>query len=100
MPPAPGPTSSSAGSPAAGRSTPSCPGPSGFAAASQFVRPEDVAEQIPCGSDVEAIVKAVKPFVDAGFTDVALVQIGGEHQDAFLDAAESELLPALRERLA
>ena len=75
------------------------PGPSGFAAASQFVRPEDVAEQIPCGSDVDAIVKAVKPFVDAGFTDVALVQIGGEHQAAFLDAARSELLPALREQL-
>ena len=75
------------------------PGPSGFAAASQFVRPEDVAEQIPCGSDVDAIVKAVKPFVDAGFTDVALVQIGGEHQEAYLDAARAEILPALREQL-
>jgi hypothetical protein len=39
----------------------------------------------------------VQQFADAGFTDVAVVQIGGEHQDAFLNWAEKELLPALRE---
>jgi G6PDH family F420-dependent oxidoreductase len=76
------------------------PGTSGFEAASQFVRPEDVAQQIPCGKDVGAIVDAVRAFADAGFTDVALVQIGGDHQQEFLKAAESELLPALREALA
>ena len=75
------------------------PGPSAFAAATQYVRPEDVAEQIPCGDDVDAIVEAVRPFVDAGFTDVALVQIGGDHQDAYLDACRDQILPALRERL-
>ncbi len=72
------------------------PAPSSFDAATQFVRPEDVAEQLPCGSDVEEFVEKVRPFVDAGFTEVALVQIGGDHQDAFIDWAESELLPALR----
>jgi len=73
------------------------PGTSGFEAASRFVRPEDVAQQIPCGTDVGAVVEAVGKFADAGFTDVALVQIGGEKQGEFLAAAESELLPALRE---
>jgi hypothetical protein len=58
-----------------------------------------VAEQIPCGTDIPAIVAAVKPFKDAGFTDVALVQIGGEEQQQFLDVAQKELLPALREAL-
>jgi G6PDH family F420-dependent oxidoreductase len=72
------------------------PGPAAFAAASQFVRPDDVAESIPCGADVDAVVEAVKPFWEAGFTDVALVQIGGNRQDAFLEVAEAELLPALR----
>lgn len=72
------------------------PGPAGFAGATQFVRPGDVAAAITCGPDLAAHVAAVKPFVDAGFTDIALVQIGGEHQAAFLDFAESELLPALR----
>jgi G6PDH family F420-dependent oxidoreductase len=72
------------------------PGTAGFAAATQFVRKEDVAESIPCGPDVEAHVAAVKEFVDAGFTDVAVVQIGGESQPGFLDWAERELIPALR----
>ena len=31
------------------------PTPAGFTGASQFVRPEDVAEQIPCGPDLDAI---------------------------------------------
>jgi G6PDH family F420-dependent oxidoreductase len=68
-----------------------------FAAASKAVREEDVAKQIPCGPDVEAHVKAVKRYVDAGFTHVAVVQIGSEHQDPFFPWAERELLPALRQ---
>ena len=74
------------------------PGPAGFAGATQFVRPEDVAEAIPCGSDVSTFVEAVAPFAEAGFSHVALVQIGGGDQDAFLDWSESTLLPALRDR--
>jgi G6PDH family F420-dependent oxidoreductase len=73
------------------------PGPASFTAASQSVREEDVAEQIPCGADVEAHVAAVREFVDAGFTHVAVVQIGGDAQGPFLDWAEAELLPALRQ---
>ena len=72
------------------------PGPAGFAGATQYVRPEDVAASIPCGPDVEAIVDAVREFEQAGFTDVAVVQIGDEGQDEFLDFARVELLPALR----
>jgi G6PDH family F420-dependent oxidoreductase len=73
------------------------PGTAGFAAATQFVTEADVAEAIPCGNDVDAIVSAVKPFWEAGFTHVALVQIGGGHQDPFFAAAEERILPALRE---
>src|SRR3954447_6092883 len=72
------------------------PGPSGFAGATQFVRPEDVAGSIPCGPDVDAIVEAVSEFTKAGFTDVALVQVGDEGQEDFLAVAEKEILPALR----
>jgi G6PDH family F420-dependent oxidoreductase len=72
------------------------PGPAGFAGATQFVRPEDVAESIPCGPDIDAIVEAVREFEQAGFTDVALVQIGDERQEEFLEVAKAELLPALR----
>lgn len=72
------------------------PGTAGFAGATQFVRPEDVAASIPCGPDVEAVVEAVRGFEEAGFTDVAVVQIGDERQSEFLEFAEKELLPALR----
>ncbi|MFD8544802.1 LLM class F420-dependent oxidoreductase [Streptomyces sp. NPDC059649] len=72
------------------------PGPKGFAEATQYIRPEDVARAIPCGDDVGRFVEAVRPYVDAGFTEVALVQIGGDHQEPFLDWAETKLLPALR----
>jgi G6PDH family F420-dependent oxidoreductase len=72
------------------------PRPQAFDDASRFVRPEDVAESIPCGSDVDGCVAAVKKFADAGFTHVALVQVGGDEQLPFITWAEKELLGALR----
>jgi G6PDH family F420-dependent oxidoreductase len=73
------------------------PGPHSFDSATQFVREEDVAGSVPCGPDVEQHVAAVRRFADAGFTHVAVVQVGDESQPAFLDWAESELLPRLRD---
>ncbi len=72
------------------------PGPAGFAGASQFVRPDDVAAQVPCGNDVDEFVEKIRPFVGAGFTHVALVQIGGEQQMGFIEWAQESLLPSLR----
>ncbi|MFB7909862.1 TIGR03557 family F420-dependent LLM class oxidoreductase [Kitasatospora sp. NPDC056076] len=72
------------------------PGTAAFAAASRFVRPDDVADTIPCGDRVEDFVEAVRPFVDAGFGEIALVQVGGDSQPAFLDWAQGTLLPVLR----
>ena len=71
------------------------PNPEGFAAATQFVTPEQVGEQLGCGPDVEEHITKIRPFIDAGFTEIALVQIGAEQQP-FLEWAENELLPALR----
>ncbi|MBL1074107.1 TIGR03557 family F420-dependent LLM class oxidoreductase [Nocardia sp. 2] len=73
------------------------PNTAGFAAATRFVRPEDVAEDIPCGPDLDAIVEAVAPYRDAGFTDIALVQVGGENQEEFLAKAALPLLAKLRD---
>jgi G6PDH family F420-dependent oxidoreductase len=72
------------------------PNPDGFDAASRFVTPEDVAESIPCGPDPADHVEKIKPFVEAGFTEIVLVQIGGSEQEKFTAWAERELLPALR----
>ncbi|MFJ3965669.1 LLM class F420-dependent oxidoreductase [Streptomyces sp. NPDC090036] len=73
------------------------PGPAGFDQATAYTRPEDVADAVPCGDDVDAFVDAVRPYAEAGFTEVALVQIGGDQQEPFLDWAEAKLLPALRD---
>jgi G6PDH family F420-dependent oxidoreductase len=72
------------------------PNPDSFEAATQFVSPEQVAEALPCGPDVEEHVEKIKPFIDAGFTEIALVQIGADQQQPFTEWARSELLPALR----
>jgi G6PDH family F420-dependent oxidoreductase len=72
------------------------PGTAAFDGASQFVTKDDIADSIPCGPELDPIVAAVREFEDAGFTDVALVQIGDESQGDFLKVAEADLLPALR----
>ncbi|MEV7430684.1 MULTISPECIES: LLM class F420-dependent oxidoreductase [unclassified Nocardioides] len=72
------------------------PTPAGFAGATQFVRPEDVAESIPCGPDLDKIVESVSAFWEAGFTDIALVQVGDALQEQFLTDAALPLLEKLR----
>ena len=59
--------------------------------------PRTSPTSIPCGPDLDAIVESVRPFWESGFTDVALVQIGGDTQDQFLDEAAGPLLEKLRE---
>jgi G6PDH family F420-dependent oxidoreductase len=71
------------------------PGPAAFAGASRFVRPEDVAKSIPCGPDVERHVAAIRKFVDAGFTHIALIQVGGDQQEQFIRWYADELRPSL-----
>ncbi|MCD4523803.1 TIGR03557 family F420-dependent LLM class oxidoreductase [Nocardioides sp. cx-173] len=72
------------------------PTPMGFAGATQFVTPDDVAGSIPCGPDLDAIVEAVSAYWEAGFTDIALVQVGDRHQRAFLSDVAGPLLEKLR----
>ncbi|WP_370618418.1 LLM class F420-dependent oxidoreductase [Mumia sp. Pv 4-285] len=71
--------------------------PAGFAGATQFVRPEDVADAIACGPDLDAIVEAASAYWKAGFTDLALVQVGDDGQERFLSEAAGPLLEKLRE---
>ena len=72
------------------------PNPDSFESATQFITRDQVAEALSCGPDVDEHVEAIKAFVDAGFDEVAVVQIGGDQQDSFAAWAERELLPALR----
>src|ERR1700738_5270900 len=72
------------------------PNPESFDSATQFVTPDQISEALSCGPDVEEHVEAIRPFLEAGFTEVALVQIGADVQEPFMHWAEEELLPALR----
>ncbi len=72
------------------------PNPESFQAATQFVTPDQVADQLACGPDVGEHVEKIRGFIKAGFTDIALVQIGADAQAPFIAWAEQELLPALR----
>ncbi len=72
------------------------PNPDSFDSATQFVTPEQISEQLSCGPDVEEHVEAVRPYLEAGFGEVALVQIGAGHQESFITWAQEKLLPALR----
>ena len=72
------------------------PTTAGFAGATQFVRPEDGGGVHPVGPDLDAIVDAVGEYWDAGFTDIALVQVGDGAQDEFLKEAAAPLLEKLR----
>jgi G6PDH family F420-dependent oxidoreductase len=72
------------------------PEPRSFAAVSRSRTEDEIAQLVPCGPDLDRHVAAVRAFLDAGYTHVALVQVGACEQDAFLDFAGRQLLPALR----
>jgi G6PDH family F420-dependent oxidoreductase len=72
------------------------PGPAAFDAASQFVREADMAEQIPHGPDPQPYVDTARKWADAGFTELAFVQIGPD-QAAFCNWFASTLEPTLKQ---
>ena len=72
------------------------PNPDSFESATQFVTPEQVAARCPAARTWTSTSRRSRPFVDAGFDEVAIVQIGADQQESFTTWAEKELLPALR----
>jgi len=72
------------------------PLPASFDQAAKTVREEDVRARMPCGPDAGRHIAGIRQFEAAGFTHVAVVQVGAESQERFIEWAASELLPALR----
>ena len=68
--------------------------PSQFEAGAQLVSEEDIAESIPCGPDPEVHASAIRKFIDAGYDEVFIAQVGDD-QHGFLDFFEKELRPQL-----
>ena len=66
-----------------------------FAAASEHVPEEAVAEAVSCGPSVERHLAAIDRYVRLGCDHIILTQVGPD-QDFFLDLFEKKLAPALR----
>ncbi|NUW42350.1 LLM class F420-dependent oxidoreductase [Nonomuraea rhodomycinica] len=71
------------------------PLPRHFEQFAQSVTEEQAVGSSPCGPDVDTHVQAIQAYVDAGFDEVYVNQIGPE-QDAFFDFYAREVLPRLR----
>lgn len=71
------------------------PLPSSFEELAQIVTEDAIAEKVACGPDPEVHIKAIQPYLDAGFDHLYLHQVGPD-QAGFIEFAERELLPRLR----
>ncbi|MBO2449515.1 TIGR03557 family F420-dependent LLM class oxidoreductase [Actinomadura barringtoniae] len=74
------------------------PLPRHFRQLSQLVTEEMVAEQVPCGSDADAHIKAIEQFADAGFDEIYVSQIGPGTQEGFFGFYAEHVLPQLRKK--
>ena len=70
------------------------PMPAHFEQAAAKVTPDDVAESITCGPDPERHVAAIREYLDAGFDEVYVSQVGPDQQ-GWLDFFTSEVLTRL-----
>jgi G6PDH family F420-dependent oxidoreductase len=68
------------------------PIPASFEAATEQVREEDIAEMVSCGPDPEVHAAAIQRWVDAGYTHLAIAQVGHD-QAPFFDMWERDLAP-------
>ncbi len=71
------------------------PTPTHFEQASELVSEDMVAEEVPCGPDLDRHFEKITEFEQAGFDELYIQQIG-PNQREFFDVYASELLPKLR----
>jgi len=71
------------------------PTPAHFEQASQLVTEEMVAEDVPCGADVDRHVEAMAEFEKAGFHELYVGQIGPRQRE-FFAAYKDQVLPQVR----
>jgi G6PDH family F420-dependent oxidoreductase len=69
--------------------------PEHFMQASSMVSWETIAASLTCGRDPAAHVEAIQAYIDAGYDEVYVNQIG-EDQDGFFRFYRDEILPQLR----
>lgn len=71
------------------------PSPRHFEQVAELVEPEKVSETLACGPDLDEHVNKLREYVDAGYDELYISQIG-EFSQEFFDVYADEVLPALR----
>lgn len=71
------------------------PSPRHFEQASQLVTLEQTREAVVCGSDPEAHLEGLQPFIDAGFDELYVSNMG-QHWAEMIQMYGAEVLPRLR----
>lgn len=71
------------------------PSPRHFEQAAQLVTPEQTAQSVTCGDDLERHVADLRKYVDAGFDEVFVANMGPHYADMIRAYGEA-VLPALR----
>ncbi len=71
------------------------PRPQDFEAATEPITVDAAAEKFACGPGPKAHIKAAQAYLDAGFDQLYVSQIGGHHEEFFRMWC-ADVLPALR----
>ncbi|EWM10761.1 glucose-6-phosphate dehydrogenase, F420-dependent [Kutzneria sp. 744] len=72
------------------------PSPRHFEQASTLVTPEMIAKAVPCGPDPQRYVEQLRAYLDAGYDEVYVQQIGPD-QDLFFEFWTEHVLPRVPE---
>jgi G6PDH family F420-dependent oxidoreductase len=68
------------------------PTPQHFEQAVSVLKREDVVQEFPCGPDASQHIGAIRKYLDAGYDEVYITQVG-TNQEGFLRFYEREVLP-------
>ena len=68
------------------------PMPAHFEQASELVTEDQIAEEVPCGPDLDAHLAKIGEFEDAGFDELYVSQVGDGHERMF-ELYSQEILP-------
>jgi G6PDH family F420-dependent oxidoreductase len=71
------------------------PTPTHFEQVSELVPESTVGEKVACGPDPDKHVAAIKPYIDAGYDEVYVAQMGPD-QEGMIAFYEREVLPRLK----
>jgi hypothetical protein len=71
------------------------PSPRHFEQASTLVTPEMTGESVVCGRDAKEHVEAFEPYLDAGFDEIYVANMG-PHYAQMITLYKDEVIPALR----